>query len=183
MMPSNAAGGDVFRESFGRSTLSEVRQHPRPPTGESPGGSARQRPAADRDGPAPRPAVLLSVLGSAAAVAAAGCLCALVYPILKELRAERLTGDDGTDRRMLGFWSILVMSLLAGCVCCVFSWSLTYLDLYRASEVSPGLLTPPPALLTPPPARDVSGDGLHLSYRVAALNGVMAMITVIWNLS
>uniref|UniRef100_A0A3P9B431 Uncharacterized protein n=1 Tax=Maylandia zebra TaxID=106582 RepID=A0A3P9B431_9CICH len=37
-------------------------------------------------------------------------LCALIYPILKELRAERVTGEDGTEEKMLGFWSLLVLS-------------------------------------------------------------------------
>uniref|UniRef100_A0A3P9BJ90 Uncharacterized protein n=1 Tax=Maylandia zebra TaxID=106582 RepID=A0A3P9BJ90_9CICH len=41
---------------------------------------------------------------------AAWFLCALIYPILKELRAERVTGEDGTEEKMLGFWSLLVLS-------------------------------------------------------------------------
>uniref|UniRef100_A0A3P9DHV6 Uncharacterized protein n=1 Tax=Maylandia zebra TaxID=106582 RepID=A0A3P9DHV6_9CICH len=58
-------------------------------------------------------------------------LCALIYPILKELRAERVTGEDGTEEKMLGFWSLLVLSVLVGCICCVFSWMLTYLDSFQ----------------------------------------------------
>uniref|UniRef100_A0A3P9ASI3 Uncharacterized protein n=1 Tax=Maylandia zebra TaxID=106582 RepID=A0A3P9ASI3_9CICH len=45
-------------------------------------------------------------------------LCALIYPILKELRAERVTGEDGTEEKILGFWSLLVLSVLVGCICC-----------------------------------------------------------------
>lgn len=49
-------------------------------SGEGDGG----RPATTtRRGPSHWPAVVLSVLGSAVAVAAVGCFCALVYPILK----------------------------------------------------------------------------------------------------
>lgn len=34
-----------------------------------------------------------------------------------------------------GFWSILVLSVLAGIVCCASSWTLTYLDLYQPGTV------------------------------------------------
>lgn len=50
-----------------------------------------------RTGPRLWWSVGLSVLGSAAAMAAAGCLCALIYPILKGMRVSvrasaRVTG-------------------------------------------------------------------------------------------
>uniref|UniRef100_A0A3P9DIG7 Uncharacterized protein n=1 Tax=Maylandia zebra TaxID=106582 RepID=A0A3P9DIG7_9CICH len=68
-------------------------------------------------------------------------LCALIYPILKELRAERVTGEDGTEEKMLGFWSLLVLSVLVGCICCVFSWMFTYLDSFQPGMDFPTLWT------------------------------------------
>uniref|UniRef100_A0A3P8RAQ9 Uncharacterized protein n=1 Tax=Astatotilapia calliptera TaxID=8154 RepID=A0A3P8RAQ9_ASTCA len=70
-----------------------------------------------------------------------GFLCALIYPILKELQAERVTGEDGTEEKMLGFWSLLVLSVLVGCICCVFSWMLTYLDSFQPGMDFPTLRT------------------------------------------
>lgn len=135
-----------------------------------------QEPAgSSRRGPEPRPAAALSVLGSAGVAAAVGCFCALVYPILKELRAERVRGEDGREERMLGFWTILVLSAVVGCICCVFSWTLTYLDSYQ-----PGMAFP--TLLTLPHFRDVYDHGFHMGYGVAVLNGIMAMLTAIWSL-
>ncbi|XP_006802721.1 ADP-ribosylation factor-like protein 6-interacting protein 6 [Neolamprologus brichardi] len=119
--------------------------------GQEPARSAR------RNGPKPWPVVALSVLGSAGAVAAVGFLCALIYPILK------------------GFWSLLVLSVLVGCICCVFSWMLTYLDSFQ-----PGLDFP--TLRTVAHVRDASDHGLHVGYAVAVLNGIMAMLTIIWSL-
>uniref|UniRef100_A0A3P9B8A9 Uncharacterized protein n=1 Tax=Maylandia zebra TaxID=106582 RepID=A0A3P9B8A9_9CICH len=75
------------------------------------------------------------------AASTTGFLCALIYPILKELRAERVTGEDGTEEKMLGFWSLLVLSVLVGCICCVFSWMLTYLDSFQPGMDFPTLRT------------------------------------------
>uniref|UniRef100_A0A8C6LS13 ADP-ribosylation-like factor 6 interacting protein 6 n=1 Tax=Nothobranchius furzeri TaxID=105023 RepID=A0A8C6LS13_NOTFU len=75
-----------------------------------------------------------------------------------------------------GFWSILVLAALVGCICCVFSWTLTYLDLQQ-----PGVKFPPPPSLEH--LRDVTDHGFNVSYGVAALNGVLALLTVIWSLS
>ncbi|XP_068560767.1 ADP-ribosylation factor-like protein 6-interacting protein 6 [Cebidichthys violaceus] len=124
------------------------------------------------DGPKPWSMVVLSVLGSAVAVATVGCVCALIYPILKELRAERVTAADWTEQSVLGFWSILVLSVSVGCICCVFSWTLTYLDSYQPAVESPLVHW-----------RDVSDHGLHMGYGVAVLNGIMALLTVIWSLT
>ncbi|KAK9523741.1 hypothetical protein VZT92_017643 [Zoarces viviparus] len=126
------------------------------------------------NGPKPWSVVVLSVLGSAVTVAAVGCVCALIYPILKELRAEKVTAADWTEDRVLGFWSILVLSVSVGCICCVFSWTLTYLDSYQ------------PAVVLGSPLvhwRDVSDHGFHMGYGVAVLNGIMALLTVIWILT
>ncbi|XP_053740098.1 ADP-ribosylation factor-like protein 6-interacting protein 6 [Synchiropus splendidus] len=116
-----------------------------------------------------RVAVLSSVLCSAFAVAAAGVFSALLYPILKELRVERIRKEDGTEERMLGFWTILVMSLLAGCVIATSSWMLAYLV-----SVRPGLVSTT--------FRKGSGPNLQIGYSIAFLNGVMATVTAIWNL-
>ncbi|KAM7375005.1 hypothetical protein PAMA_014206 [Pampus argenteus] len=182
-MQRSATDGVVLSES-----LSEDTVHADPPvrSGESlmsagPCGSSRSSRKL-------WPVVALSVLLSSAAVAAAGSFSALLYPVLAgkyypgssqvitELRAERVRGEDGTEVRMLGFWSILVLSVLVGWICCVFSWTLTYLDSYR-----PGTVFPTPLTLTC--FRDVLGHGLHMGYGVAVLNGIMAMLTVIWSLS
>ncbi|XP_041834511.1 ADP-ribosylation factor-like protein 6-interacting protein 6 [Melanotaenia boesemani] len=120
--------------------------------------------------------VVSSVVVSAAAVTAVGCVCALLYPVLKELRAERVTAEDGAEQRMLGFWSVLVLSVLAGIICCVLSWTLTYLDSYQ-----PGTTFPSPLILLS--FRNESAHGFHMSYGIAALNGLMAMVTVIWSLT
>ncbi|XP_028279204.1 ADP-ribosylation factor-like protein 6-interacting protein 6 [Parambassis ranga] len=130
----------------------------------------------NRNWPKLRPVVVLSTLGSAAVVAAVGVFCAMFYLILKDLRAERLRAEDGTEERMLGFWSILVLSVLVGCVCCALSWTLTYIDLYQ-----PGSAFPTP--LTLHHHRDESSHDLLMSYGVAVLNGIMATLTVIWSLS
>ncbi|XP_073318446.1 ADP-ribosylation factor-like protein 6-interacting protein 6 [Pagrus major] len=181
-MPRSATHRDGLGKSFGGSYSSEemdrgaTEYHPVSPgmtavSGEGDGG----RPSTTRRGPSQWPVVVLSVLGSAVAVAAVGCFCALIYPILKELRAERVRGQDGTEQRMLGFSSILVLSVLVGCISCVFSWTLTYLDSHQ-----PGMVVP---TLTLAHIRDVSSHGFHLGYGVAVLNGIMAMLTVIWSLT
>ncbi|KAF6724292.1 ADP-ribosylation factor-like protein 6-interacting protein 6 [Oryzias melastigma] len=140
---------------------------------ESAGSSGERRAGG---GARPWIAAALSVLGSAAAVAAAGCLCALVYPILRELRSEMVRGENGTEEKILGFWSVLLLSLCGGCICWLLSWTLTYLHMHQPS--SP---IPPPA--SPTGLRVGSGHPVCMDYGVAFLNGVLAMLTVIWSLS
>ncbi|KAM9327962.1 ADP-ribosylation factor-like protein 6-interacting protein 6 [Pholidichthys leucotaenia] len=140
------------------------------------GEKLRERPAfSGQQGVKPWSVAVLSVLSSAAVMTAVGFCCALLYPIIKELRTERVRAEDGTEERMLGFWSILVLSVLVGCVCFIFSWTLTYLDSYQ-----PGMVFP---TLSLPNFSDASGNGLHLSYGVAVLIGLMSMLTVMWSLS
>ncbi|XP_041822277.1 ADP-ribosylation factor-like protein 6-interacting protein 6 [Chelmon rostratus] len=183
-MPRSTTARDVSRQRFGRSYSSEditLEPTDSPPvspvvssmSGEGHGGSTGG-PSSTREGPR-LSVVVLSALGSAAAVAAVGCFCALIYPILRELRAARVRDQDGTELRMLGFWSILVLSVFVGCICCVFSWTLTYLDSHQPAMVLP--------TLTLAHFRDVSGHGFHMRYGVAVLNGIMAMLTVIWTLT
>ncbi|XP_034465986.1 ADP-ribosylation factor-like protein 6-interacting protein 6 [Hippoglossus hippoglossus] len=140
------------------------------------GSGAADRPLPHRPGPRRWSVVALSVLGSAACVSAVGCLCAFIYPILKELRAGRVRGEDGTEERILGFWSILVLSVVVGCICSVFSWTLTYLDSYQPGT---GFLSP----LSLAPLRDESGHGFQVGYGAVGLNGIMAMLTVFWILT
>ncbi|XP_061908156.1 ADP-ribosylation factor-like protein 6-interacting protein 6 isoform X2 [Entelurus aequoreus] len=120
------------------------------------------------------PEVLLSVVVSAAVVAAVGLFCAFLHPILQELQAERVMEEDGTVVRMLGFRSILVLSVLAGIMCCFFSWTLAYLNAYK-----PGMVPLTGSLLY----RDTVDQSLHFDYGVAFLNGAMATLTVIWSLT
>uniref|UniRef100_A0A1A7WYI2 ADP-ribosylation-like factor 6 interacting protein 6 n=1 Tax=Iconisemion striatum TaxID=60296 RepID=A0A1A7WYI2_9TELE len=119
---------------------------------------------------------VVSVLGSAVFVTAVGFFCALVYPILKELRTERVGGQNGAEERILGFWSILVLAAVVGCICCIFSWILTYLDSQQSGAKFPS----PPSLER---FRHITDHGFNMSYGVAALNGLMALLTVIWSLS
>ncbi|XP_026157407.1 ADP-ribosylation factor-like protein 6-interacting protein 6 [Mastacembelus armatus] len=167
-MPRSVTDRDVLRESFDGSYSPEDTE--RPETGGLTGPAF-----SNRSGSKPWSVVALSVLGSVLAVAAVGCFCALIYPILKELRAETVRGEDGTQVKILGFWSILVLSVFVGCICCAFSWTLAYFDSYQ-----PGMVFPTPLALAH--LRDVSGHGFHLGYGVAILNGIMATLAVIWSL-
>ncbi|CAL1597701.1 unnamed protein product [Knipowitschia caucasica] len=106
---------------------------------------------------------LLSVLCSAAVMALLGCVCALLYPVLKELRELTVRGEDGAEQKMLGLWSVLVISVGVASLCSASSWVLTHLDSAHSSTQD----------------RDEAGLGRGM----AALNGVMAMATVVWSLS
>lgn len=97
-MPKRATHVGVLRQSFGRSYSSEEMEHNiKEPHSVSLGGAvvsggghgeSTGRPFASRKGPKLWSVVALSALGSAAAVAAVGCFCALIYPILKGKRAR-----------------------------------------------------------------------------------------------
>ncbi|XP_035250158.1 ADP-ribosylation factor-like protein 6-interacting protein 6 [Anguilla anguilla] len=93
-----------------------------------------------------------------------------------ELRSERLTTEDGSEIKLLGFWSLLVLSTIAGISCCSFSWTLTYFDSFE-----PGMY--PPSLLSPARQRKMTGRSFHIGYSMAILNGVVAALTVVWCLS
>lgn len=100
-MPKRATHVGVLRQSFGRSYSSEEMEHNiKEPHSVSLGGAvvsggghgeSTGRPFASRKGPKLWSVVALSALGSAAAVAAVGCFCALIYPILKGKRARAHT--------------------------------------------------------------------------------------------
>lgn len=104
-MPRSTTARDVSRQRFGRSYSSEditLEPTDSPPvspvvssmSGEGHGGSAGG-PSSTREGPRLWSVVVLSALGSAAAVAAVGCFCALIYPILrgKSARARVTRGS------------------------------------------------------------------------------------------
>ncbi|CAN9498379.1 unnamed protein product [Ophioblennius macclurei] len=157
-MPRSATHTEVFRGRSGSSLPAR-----------EPDGAAETRRSSG-PGRGAWPAALLSALASSAVVSAVGVFCAFLYIILKELR------DGGTEERMLGFWSILVLSTLAGCICCSLSCMLIYLDSYGPAEASS-------TGLSPTHYRDGSSHEYYMSYGVALLNGVMAMLTVVWSLS
>ncbi|XP_033900029.3 ADP-ribosylation factor-like protein 6-interacting protein 6 isoform X1 [Acipenser ruthenus] len=100
-------------------------------------------------------------------------LLAFVYVFLKDLRSEKEKNEDGTEINILGFWSLLVLSLSAGLTCCSFSWTLTYFDSFE-----PGMFPPTP--LSPARFRKLTGHSFHIGYSMAILNGIMAALTVIW---
>ncbi|KAI4880665.1 hypothetical protein NFI96_013453 [Prochilodus magdalenae] len=103
-------------------------------------------------------------------------LVSFLYIILKDLRAEKITTEDGAEVRLLGFWSMLVLSSLAGVLCCSFSWTLTYFDSFE-----PGMFPPTP--LSPAKLRKMTGHSFHMGYSMAILNGIVAALTVIWCLA
>ncbi|KPP61897.1 ADP-ribosylation factor-like protein 6-interacting protein 6-like [Scleropages formosus] len=75
-----------------------------------------------------------------------------------------------------GFWSLLVLSTVAGISCCSFSWTLTYFDSFE-----PGMFPPTP--LSPARLRKMTGHSFHMGYSVAILNGIAAALTIFWCLS
>lgn len=113
--------------------------------------------------------LVLSVLSSVVVLAAVGCVCALIYPVLKELKDVRVKAEDGTEQRMLGFWSILALALVVAFLCSASSLCLIHLDSVHFRTRTPG-----------PPHNSTSA---RLDYGMAVLNGVMAMFTVIWSLT
>ncbi|XP_014006385.1 ADP-ribosylation factor-like protein 6-interacting protein 6 [Salmo salar] len=119
---------------------------------------------------------IFSMFCCAMVVSVVAVFCAFVYLILKEMRNERVIGEDGSEVRLLGFWSVLVMSVLAGFCCCSFTWTITYFDSFE-----PG--TFPPTPLSPAHLRQVTGHSFHMGYSVAVLNGIVAAITIIWSLT
>ncbi|XP_068165400.1 ADP-ribosylation factor-like protein 6-interacting protein 6 [Antennarius striatus] len=168
VMQRSATHRGVRTQSLCRSRSSEEPQRPESAGGgrEGPGRAPVWPPPRRTPGPRRWCSSVLSVVGSAVVVTAAGCFCALLYPVLKELRTERVRGPDGMEQRMLGFWSVLVLSVMVGCICCVFSWTLTYLDHRCAASVFT--------------LRERSG--MSLGCGLAVLNGLMGLLTVIWSL-
>ncbi|XP_051022333.1 ADP-ribosylation factor-like protein 6-interacting protein 6 [Acomys russatus] len=119
------------------------------------------------------PIQVLSILCSLLFAALLAFLLAIAYLIVKELHAEHLKNEDDIDTGMLGFWSLLIISLTAGFSCCSFSWTVTYFDSFE-----PGMFPPTP--LSPARFRKLTGHSFHMGYSMAILNGIVAALTVAW---
>ncbi|XP_073708212.1 ADP-ribosylation factor-like protein 6-interacting protein 6 [Garra rufa] len=122
------------------------------------------------------PARIFSVLCSVVIVSFIAVLVSFLYIVLKDLRVERITTEDGSEVRLLGFWSILVLSSVAGVLCCSFSWTLTYFDSFE-----PGMFPPTP--LSSARLKRMTGHSFHMGYSMAILNGIVAALTLIWYLT
>ncbi|XP_060633065.2 ADP-ribosylation factor-like protein 6-interacting protein 6 [Anolis sagrei] len=98
---------------------------------------------------------------------ALGCL------VLRDLRYEKARAEDTVETSILGFWTLLVLSLMAGLSCCSFSWTVTYFDSFE-----PGMFPPTP--LSPARFKRMTGHSFHMGYSMAILNGIVAALTVVW---
>ncbi|XP_008574442.1 PREDICTED: ADP-ribosylation factor-like protein 6-interacting protein 6 isoform X3 [Galeopterus variegatus] len=72
-----------------------------------------------------------------------------------------------------GFWTLLIVSLIAGFSCCSFSWTVTYFDSFE-----PGMFPPTP--LSSARFKKLTGHSFHMGYSMAILNGIVAALTVAW---
>ncbi|XP_055254856.1 ADP-ribosylation factor-like protein 6-interacting protein 6 isoform X6 [Moschus berezovskii] len=90
-----------------------------------------------------------------------------------ELHAENLKNEDDVNTGLLGFWTLLIISLTAGFSCCSFSWTVTYFDSFE-----PGMFPPTP--LSPARFKRMTGHSFHMGYSMAILNGIVAALTVAW---
>ncbi|XP_028928065.1 ADP-ribosylation factor-like protein 6-interacting protein 6 [Ornithorhynchus anatinus] len=124
----------------------------------------------------PWPLRLLAVACALLFVALLAFLLAIVYLVVQELRAEKSKTEDGMETGLLGFWTLLVISLTAGFSCCSFSWTVTYFDSFE-----PGMFPPTP--LSPARFKRLTGHSFHMGYSMAILNGIVAAVTVAWSLT
>ncbi|XP_071978598.1 ADP-ribosylation factor-like protein 6-interacting protein 6 isoform X2 [Engystomops pustulosus] len=118
------------------------------------------------------PARLLSMLCCLVVVSVLALLFVILYIVVQEMQSGKVT-EDGVRTSLLGFWSLLVLSLLAGLSCCSFSWTVTYFDSFE-----PGMFPPTP--LSPARFKRMTGHSFHMGYTMAILNGVVAALTVLW---
>lgn len=88
------------------------------------------------------PVQVLSVLCSLLFAALLAFLLAIAYLIVKELHAENLKNEDDVDTGLLGFWTLLIISVTAGFSCCSFSWTVTYFDSFEPGMFPPTPLSP-----------------------------------------
>lgn len=121
------------------------------------------------------PARLLSVFCCLILVAGLAFILAFFFVFMKELPSEKTKNENGMETHLLGFWSLLVLSLAAGLSCCSFSWTVTYFDSFE-----PGMFPPTP--LSPARFRRMTGHSFHMGYSMALLNGIVAALTVVWSL-
>lgn len=115
----------------------------------------------------------LSILCSLLFAVLLAFLLAIAYMIVKELHTENLKNEDDIHTGMLGFWSLLIISLIAGLSCCSFSWTVTYFDSFE-----PGMFPPTP--LSPARFKRLTGHSFHMGYSMAILNGFVAALAVAW---
>ncbi|XP_063115173.1 ADP-ribosylation factor-like protein 6-interacting protein 6 [Cavia porcellus] len=118
------------------------------------------------------PIQILSILCSLLFAVFLAFLLAIAYLVVKELHAENLKTED-VDTGLLGFWTLLIISLTAGFSCCSFSWTVTYFDSFE-----PGMFPPTP--LSPARFKKLTGHSFHMGYSMAILNGIVAALTVAW---
>ncbi|XP_027793736.1 ADP-ribosylation factor-like protein 6-interacting protein 6 [Marmota flaviventris] len=119
------------------------------------------------------PIQVLSILCSLLFAILLAFLLAIAYLIVKELHAENLKNEDDVHTGLLGFWTLLIISLIAGFSCCSFSWTVTYFDSFE-----PGMFPPTP--LSPARFKKLTGHSFHMGYSMAILNGIVAALTVAW---
>uniref|UniRef100_A0A8C5L4Y6 ADP-ribosylation factor-like 6 interacting protein 6 n=2 Tax=Jaculus jaculus TaxID=51337 RepID=A0A8C5L4Y6_JACJA len=119
------------------------------------------------------PVQILSILCSLLFAVLLAFLLAIAYLIVKELHSENLKNEDDMNTGLLGFWTLLIISLIAGFSCCSFSWTVTYFDSFE-----PGMFPPTP--LSPARFKKLTGHSFHMGYSMAILNGIVAALTVAW---
>ncbi|XP_075685410.1 ADP-ribosylation factor-like protein 6-interacting protein 6 isoform X1 [Rhinoderma darwinii] len=120
------------------------------------------------------PARLLSMVCCLVVVSILAVLFVVLYIVIQDMQTGKVN-EEGVKTSPLGFWVLLVMSLLAGLSCCSFSWTVTYFDSFE-----PGMFPPTP--LSPARFRRMTGHSFHMGYTMAILNGIVAALTVLWGL-
>lgn len=118
------------------------------------------------------PARLLSMVCCLVIVSILAVLFVVLYIVVQDMQTGKVN-EDGVKTSLLGFWSLLVLSLLAGLSCCSFSWTVTYFDSFE-----PGMFPPTP--LSPARFKRMTGHSFHMGYSMAILNGIVAALTVLW---
>ncbi|KAG9471791.1 hypothetical protein GDO78_022747, partial [Eleutherodactylus coqui] len=118
------------------------------------------------------PARLLSMVCCLVVVSILAVLFVVLYIVIQDMQIAKVN-EDGVKTSLLGFWSLLVLSLFAGLSCCSFSWTVTYFDSFE-----PGMFPPTP--LSPARFKRMTGHSFHMGYTMAILNGIVAALTVLW---
>ncbi|XP_054113612.1 ADP-ribosylation factor-like protein 6-interacting protein 6 isoform X2 [Callithrix jacchus] len=98
--------------------------------------------AGNRAQPRRWPVQVLSIFCSLLFAILLALLLAIAYLIVKELHAENVKNEDDVDTGLLGFWTLLIISLTAGFSCCSFSWTVTYFDSFEPGMFPPTPLSP-----------------------------------------
>uniref|UniRef100_A0A670IM09 ARF like GTPase 6 interacting protein 6 n=1 Tax=Podarcis muralis TaxID=64176 RepID=A0A670IM09_PODMU len=128
------------------------------------------------DGAARRwPSRAFSVLCCLLAVSLLAFLLAIACLVLRGEEKARKSQETPQcmGYRLLGFWSLLVLSLMSGLSCCSFSWTVTYFDSFE-----PGMFPPTP--LSPARFKRMTGHSFHMGYSMAILNGIVAALALVW---